>query len=112
MLSLVLEGQAPMPLIELADERDDVVARCWAHAGHDGVSQPSARSTWPLRPAHGQRPQPARRATSGRATPTTAIAAAAGIYLLRVPPTTRTCHEAVGWTFGMSGDEYRPASET
>jgi hypothetical protein len=33
-------------------------------------------------------------------------------YLLRVPPTMRTCHEAVAWTFSMSEDEYAPASET
>jgi hypothetical protein len=33
-------------------------------------------------------------------------------YLLRVPPTMRTCQEAVAWTFGLSGDEYAPGIET
>jgi len=32
-------------------------------------------------------------------------------YLLRVPPTTRTCKEAVAWTFGMKKDEYNPVKE-
>jgi len=32
-------------------------------------------------------------------------------YYLRVPPTTRTAREAVAWTFGMSGTEYRPEKQ-
>jgi hypothetical protein len=32
-------------------------------------------------------------------------------YLLRVPPETVTCQEAVAWTFGMSASEYRPLVE-
>ena len=32
-------------------------------------------------------------------------------YLLRVPPTVRTCKEAVAWTFGMKADEYGPKVE-
>lgn len=30
---------------------------------------------------------------------------------LRVPPTMRTCHEAVAWTFGVEPDLYRPEVE-
>ena len=33
-------------------------------------------------------------------------------YFLRVPPTMSTAREAVAWTFGMSGAEYRPTTET
>jgi hypothetical protein len=33
-------------------------------------------------------------------------------YLLRVPPTIRSCAEAVAWTFGMGESEYQPAVET
>lgn len=33
-------------------------------------------------------------------------------YLLRVPPTMKTAHEAVAWTFGLSFAAYRPAVET
>jgi hypothetical protein len=32
-------------------------------------------------------------------------------YLLRVPPTTKTCKEAVAWTFGMKKEEYDPLEE-
>jgi hypothetical protein len=34
------------------------------------------------------------------------------IHLLRVPPTMRTCREAITWTFGMTGEEYNPIVET
>jgi hypothetical protein len=33
-------------------------------------------------------------------------------YLLRVPPTVRTCAEAVAWTFDLAPTEYLPAVET
>jgi len=33
-------------------------------------------------------------------------------HLLRVPPTVRTCREAVAWTFGMTSEEYNPIIET
>ncbi len=33
-------------------------------------------------------------------------------YTLRVPPSVRTIHEAVVWTFGLSGFEYRPEEES
>lgn len=33
-------------------------------------------------------------------------------YYLRVPPSIRTAHEAVAWTFGLEGEAYRPAVET
>jgi len=33
-------------------------------------------------------------------------------YLLRVPQTAKTCHQAVAWTFGMEPDEYQPLKET
>ncbi|MGK4422445.1 DUF6745 domain-containing protein, partial [Klebsiella pneumoniae] len=33
-------------------------------------------------------------------------------YMLRVPPTVRTCREAVAWTFGMTVDQWQPAMET
>ena len=33
-------------------------------------------------------------------------------YFLRVPPDTRTAREAVAWTFGLGGGEYRPAAES
>jgi hypothetical protein len=34
------------------------------------------------------------------------------VYLLRVPPSMRTCREAVAWTFGMATEEYEPEKET
>lgn len=34
------------------------------------------------------------------------------LYHLRVPPTMRTCHEAVAWTFDMEPDAYRPVEES
>ncbi len=34
------------------------------------------------------------------------------IYWLRVPPTTRTAHEGVAWTFGMKPGDYRPRIES
>ena len=33
-------------------------------------------------------------------------------YFLRVPPTMRTAHEAVAWTFGLTPEQYSPAIET
>ena len=33
-------------------------------------------------------------------------------YMLRVPPDTKTAHEAVAWTFGKSAGEYAPEVET
>ena len=33
-------------------------------------------------------------------------------YFLRVPPNLRTAREAVAWTFGLSGLQYRPEKET
>ena len=33
-------------------------------------------------------------------------------YFLRVPPNLRTAREAVAWTFGLSGPQYRPEKET
>ena len=33
-------------------------------------------------------------------------------YFLRVPPETRSAREAVAWTFGLRGDQYRPAVES
>ena len=33
-------------------------------------------------------------------------------YFLRVPPTTSSARAAVAWTFGLRGDEYRPAIES
>jgi hypothetical protein len=33
-------------------------------------------------------------------------------YFLCVPPTVRSAHEAVAWTFGMSTSEYRPVVES
>ncbi len=33
-------------------------------------------------------------------------------YMLRVPPTVRTCREAVAWTFGLSVEQWQPAMET
>jgi len=33
-------------------------------------------------------------------------------YYLRVPPTVRTVHEAVAWTFGMAADRYEPEIES
>ncbi|MGE0761563.1 MAG: DUF6745 domain-containing protein [Pirellulaceae bacterium] len=34
-------------------------------------------------------------------------------YLLRVPPTMRTCHQAIAWTAGFTDpDDYRPLRET
>ncbi|MDI6102151.1 hypothetical protein QLQ12_26380 [Actinoplanes sp. NEAU-A12] len=34
------------------------------------------------------------------------------VYWLRVPPRTRTAREGVAWTFGLTGDEYRPLVQT
>ena len=34
------------------------------------------------------------------------------IYFIAVPPDTKTAHEAVAWTFGLSESEYAPAVET
>ena len=33
-------------------------------------------------------------------------------YYLCVPPTCKTCSEAVSWTFGLTADSYRPEQET
>ena len=33
-------------------------------------------------------------------------------YFLRVPPTVKTAHEAVAWTFGMTVNQYRPKFES
>ena len=33
-------------------------------------------------------------------------------YMLRVPPSCRTAHEAVAWSFGMRADEYSPMIQT
>lgn len=33
-------------------------------------------------------------------------------YVLRVPPDMRTAREAVAWTFGMTGEQYRPMAES
>jgi hypothetical protein len=33
-------------------------------------------------------------------------------YVLRVPPTMRTAHEAVAWTFGKTPAEYHPSQQT
>lgn len=33
-------------------------------------------------------------------------------YFLRVPPQTKTAHEAVAWTFGMTPKEYQPERQT
>jgi hypothetical protein len=33
-------------------------------------------------------------------------------YILRVPPTMRSCREAVAWTFGLTSNEYDPEIET
>lgn len=33
-------------------------------------------------------------------------------YFLRVPPTVRTPHEAVAWTFGLSASRYSPSAES
>jgi hypothetical protein len=33
-------------------------------------------------------------------------------YFLRVPPATKTAHEAVAWTFGKTAEEYAPLIET
>ena len=33
-------------------------------------------------------------------------------YLLRVPPSVRTCKEAIAWTFGLQPHEYNPLKET
>jgi hypothetical protein len=33
-------------------------------------------------------------------------------YFLRVPPNLRTAREAVAWTFGLAGSQYRPERET
>ena len=33
-------------------------------------------------------------------------------YLLRVPPSIRTCREAIAWTFGLSAEDYEPLKES
>ena len=33
-------------------------------------------------------------------------------YILRVPPTVKTCKQAIAWTFGMEEDEYDPIKES
>jgi hypothetical protein len=33
-------------------------------------------------------------------------------YILRVPPTMRTCAQAVAWSFDLSESEYQPAVES
>ncbi|MFX0043466.1 MAG: DUF6745 domain-containing protein [Candidatus Hodarchaeota archaeon] len=33
-------------------------------------------------------------------------------YILRVPPTVKTCRQAIAWTFGLEEDEYNPTIET
>jgi len=33
-------------------------------------------------------------------------------YMIRVPPNMTTAHEAVAWTFSLTGEEYHPALET
>ena len=33
-------------------------------------------------------------------------------YFIAVPPDTKTAHEAVAWTFGLSESEYEPVVET
>jgi hypothetical protein len=33
-------------------------------------------------------------------------------YWLRVPPDTKTAHEAVAWTFGVPAKDYSPTVET
>jgi hypothetical protein len=33
------------------------------------------------------------------------------VYWLRVPPSTKTAHEGVAWTFGLPASEYRPTTE-
>ena len=33
-------------------------------------------------------------------------------YMIRVPPTMRTAHEAVAWTFGLAAEDYHPAIES
>ena len=33
-------------------------------------------------------------------------------YFLRVPPATTSAREAVAWTFGLRGDDYRPSIES
>ena len=33
-------------------------------------------------------------------------------YWLRVPPHLRTAKDAVAWTFGLTGEEYRPQVQT
>ena len=34
------------------------------------------------------------------------------VYHLRVPPNTKSCWEAVAWTFGMDAAEYQPILES
>jgi len=34
------------------------------------------------------------------------------LHLLRVPPSVRTCREAIAWTFGLEAHEYNPIKET
>jgi hypothetical protein len=33
-------------------------------------------------------------------------------YFLRVPPTVKTAHEAVAWTFGETPETYNPVMES
>jgi len=33
-------------------------------------------------------------------------------YLLRVPPTTKTCKAGIAWTFGLTEEEWNPVKET
>lgn len=33
-------------------------------------------------------------------------------HIIRVPPTMKTCREAIAWTFGMAEEEYKPIKET
>ena len=33
-------------------------------------------------------------------------------YILRVPPTVKTCRQAIAWTFGLEENEYYPIKET
>ena len=33
-------------------------------------------------------------------------------YILRVPPTVKTCKQAIAWTFGLEEEEYNPTMET
>ena len=33
-------------------------------------------------------------------------------YFIRVPPTIRTAHAAVAWSFGMTAEQYHPLKES